>query len=406
MPLTNYEVQNAKGGEKLTKLSDSEGLQLWITPKGSKIWRMAYRFNGKQKTYTIGDYPTVSLRLAREEAAKAKRQLVEGKDPSAAKQASKAARVTASANTFEAVAAELLEMKRREGRADATLGKLEWYFSLSNPLIGKRPISELTAAEILQVLKRLEARGTLETARKVRSAIGQVFRYAVSTSRAQGDPTSALRGAIAAPTVKNRAAITDPVEFGHLLRALPEYTGATETIAALKLIPLVFVRPGELRAAEWTEFDLDSAIWLIPADKMKMRRPHRIPLAPQALAILRELERLTSDGKYLFPSVRSRTRCMSENTINAALRRLGFTSEVMTGHGFRSSASSLLNESGLWRPDAIERQLAHLDDNKIRRIYHRTDYWEDRVAMMKWWADKCDELRDTAEASASALAIA
>jgi integrase len=199
-----------------------------------------------------------------------------------------------------------------------------------------------------------------------RSAIGQVFRYAVATSRAQGDPTGALRGAIAAPTVRHRAAITDSVEFGHLLRALPEYQGAPETVAALKMIPLVFVRPGELRAAEWAEFDLDRSVWIIPAEKMKMRQPHRIPLAAQTLAILRDLHALTGDGKYLFPSIRSRTRCMSENTINAALRRLGFTSAIMTGHGFRSSASSLLNESGIWGPDVIERQLAHLDENKIR----------------------------------------
>jgi integrase len=406
MSLTDTEIRSLKGGEKTYKRTDSAGLQLWVYPNGSRIWRVAYRFNGKQKTYTIGDYPTVSLSQARQEPNKVKRMLLEGKDPSAVKQASKTARLTASANTFKTIAAELVEMKRREGKAEATLQKMEWYFVLSDRFIGQRPIAEIKSAEILEILKWLESRRTLETARKVRSALGQVFRYAIATSRAEYDPTAALRGAIAAPTVKHRAAIIDPVEFGHLLRALPEYTGATETVAALMMIPLVFVRPGELRAAEWAEFDLERAVWLIPAAKMKMRQPHRIPLAAQTLAILRDLKTLTGDGKYLFPSIRTRTRCMSENTINAALRRLGFNSEVMTGHGFRSSASSLLNESGQFKPDAIERQLAHLDDNKIRRIYHRTDYWEDRVTMMAWWADRCDELRNAAEASASALAMA
>lgn len=409
MPLTNIQIQNAKAGAKLSKLSDGGGLQLWIFPDGAKRWRLAYRFNGKQKLLALGVYPAVSLKQARDETEKAKKLLADkgnAKDPSIAKQDAKIAHATAHANTFEAVASELVDKKRREGRADTTLVKIEWLLSHAYPTIGSRAIAELKAPEILQVLRQVEARGKLESARRLRSVMGEVFRYAVATGRAQGDPTGALRGAIAAPTVKHRAAITDPVEFGHLLRALPEYRGTPETIAALKMIPLVFVRPGELRAAEWVEFDLDRALWLIPAARMKMRQLHRIPLAAQTLAILRDLQALTGDGKYLFPSIRSRMRCMSENTINAALRRLGFTSDVMCGHGFRSSASSLLNESGRFNPDAIERQLAHLDDDEIRATYHRAEYWEERVAMMAWWANKCDELRNAAASSASALATA
>lgn len=396
MPLTELEIRNAKPAAKIGKLSDGGGLQLWIDSKGAKRWRLAYRFGGKQKLLAIGVYPTVGLRQAREERANARRLLKEGKDPNIVKQSDKLARAVANANTFEVIASELLDIKEREGKSERTIAKLKWLYNLANPYLGSRAISELTASEILQPLKHVEARGTLETARRLRSVIGEVFRYAVATGRAQGDPTGVLKGATAAPTVTHRAAIIDPVEFGHLLRALPGYKGAPETVAALKLVPLVFVRPGELRAAEWAEFDLENAVWLIPALKMKMRRPHRIPLAPQPLAILRSLHELTGEGKYLFPSIRSVTRCMSENTINAALRRLGFKSEEMSGHGFRSSASSLLNESGLWNPDAIERQLAHLDDNTVRRAYARADYWDERIKMMNWWADKCDELRSKA----------
>jgi integrase len=228
------------------------------------------------------------------------------------------------------------------------------------------------------VLKSVEARGRLESANRLRATIGQVFRFAVATSRADMDPTAALRGAIASPVVQHRAAIIEPKAFGGLLRAIATYEGAPETKAALELMALTFVRPGELRTAEWSEFDLDAVVWSIAAEKMKMRRPHRVPLAPQALAILRPLRGI-SRGRFLFPSIRSQQRCMSENTINAALRRLGFSKDQMTGHGFRSAASSMLNESGLWSADAVERQLAHVDADSVRRAYARADYWEERV---------------------------
>ena len=319
--------------------------------------------------------------------------MLEGIDPSSAKKQAKAAQTSSAANTCEAIAAELIDKKRREGKAANTVGKSEWLLSLALPTIGTRPIKEITAPDILAALRKVESRGKLETAKRLRATIGQVFRYAVATGRADADPTGALAGAIASPIVRHRAAIVGPKAYGALLRSIISYAGSPETLVALELLALTFVRPGELRSAEWSEFDLDAALWSIPEEKMKMRRPHRVPLAPRAVAILLNLTAITGWGRFLFPSVRSTTRCMSENTINAALRRLGFRQDEMTAHGFRSAASSILNESGLWNPDAIERQLAHVDNDGVRRAYARADFWDERVRMMNWWADKCEELR-------------
>jgi integrase len=359
----------------------------------AKRWRLAYRFAGGQKLLAIGVYPATGLAKARKAREEAKRLLASGQDPSLAKKLAKAAKGTASSNTFDAIAAELLEKKRRERKAERTIVKFEWLISLAHPGVGSRPIADISALEILAILRPIEARGRHETAKKLRGAIGQVFRFAVATGRAQGDPTAALKGALASPAVNHRAAIIEPKAFGGLLRAIESYEGGPETRVALELLALTFVRPGELRAAEWADFDLEAGVWSIPAQKMKMRRAHRVPLAPQALAILRDLKAITGSGRFLFPSVRSPDRSMSENTINAALRRLGFKKDEMTAHGFRSAASSMLNESGLWSADAIERQLAHVDTDSVRRAYARADYWDERVRMMDWWANKCDELR-------------
>jgi integrase len=397
MALTDMAIRTAKPGARIVKLSDGGGLQLWITPDGAKRWRLAYRFAGGQKTLAIGVYPATGLRDARAAREEAKRLLGDAQDPSLAKKLAKAARVTASANTFEAIARELLDKKRREAKAEGTLAQLEWRLSLARPAIGARAIAEITAPEILGVLRSVESRGRHETARRLRATIGEVFRYAVATGRVNADPTTTLKGALTAPTVQHRAAIITPTAFGALLRAIETYEGAPETRAALELAALTFVRPGELRAAEWAEIDLDAGVWSIPAEKMKMKRPHRVPLAPRAIAVLRELQAITGHGKFLFPSLRSAARCMSENTINAALRRLGFTKDEMTGHGFRSAASSMLNESGLWNADAIERQLAHVDNDNVRRAYARADFWDERVRMMTWWAEHCDKLRQGAE---------
>ncbi|WP_034995523.1 tyrosine-type recombinase/integrase [Beijerinckia mobilis] len=393
MPLTALEIQKAKPGEKVVKLSDGGGLQLWITPDGAKRWRLAYRFGGIQKTLAIGVYPAIGLKEAREARDSARRLLADGQDPGLVKKTAKTARAISSATTFAAIAEELLEKKRREDKAPRTLEKVEWLLGLAKPAIGSRPIAEIAATEVLDVLRKVEARGRLETARRMRSTIGEVFRFAIATGRCENDPTGALKGALVTPVARHRAAITEPEEFGGLLRAIATYDGMPETTTALKLLALTFVRPGELRSAEWCEFDLDTAVWAIPAEKMKMRRPHRVPLAPQAVDILKGLRAITGHGSLLFPSVRSPSRCMSENTINAALRRLGFGQEEMTGHGFRAAASSMLNECGRWNPDAIEAQLAHIEGNAVRRAYQRAEFWEERVRMMAWWADQCEEMR-------------
>ncbi len=366
---------------------------MWVTPDGAKRWRLAYRFAGGQKTLALGVYPVMGLRDARDARDAAKRLLKQGIDPIQQRRAENTTRAAASTNTFDVIAAELLEKKRRESKADRTIIKFAWFMSLARPGIGSRPIADISAPEILAVLRQIEARGRHETARKLRGAIGQVFRFAVATGRAQRDPTGALKGALTASVVNHRAAIIEPRAFGGLLRAIASYEGAPETRAALELLALTFVRSGELRSAEWADFDLATGIWAIPAAKMKMNRPHRVPLAPQAIAILRDLQLLTGQGKFVFPSIRSAARCMSENTINAALRRLGFAKDEMTGHGFRSAASSMLNESGLWNADAIERQLAHADSDSVRRAYGRADFWDERVRMMNWWADRCDAMR-------------
>ena len=393
MALTDREIRKIEPGKAMAKLSDGGGLQLWVTPDGAKRWRLAYRHNGKQRTLAIGVYPMTSLREARDAREDARRLLGSGQDPSLVRKLDKAAKATASANTFNSLADELLEKKRAEGKAERTFDKVQWLLGLARSDLGERPVAEIAAPEVLRVLKTVEARGRLETAKRLRATIGQVFRFAVATGRADTDPTASLRGAIASPLVQHRAAIIEPKAFGGLLRAIASYEGAPETKAALELSALTFARPGEVRAAEWSEIDLDGAIWSIPAAKMKMRRPHRIPLAPRAVSLLRVLSGITGNGRFLFPSNRSRERCMSENTINAALRRLGFTKDEMTAHGFRSAASSMLNECGIWNADAIERQLAHVDNDSVRRAYARADFWEERIRLMAWWADRCEKMK-------------
>jgi integrase len=306
-------------------------------------------------------------------------------------------RAVAAGNTFGAIADELLAKMKREGRAETTLSKIAWLLDFARPLIGDRPIAEISAAEVLAVLRKVEVRGRLETARRLRSTIGSVFRYAIATARAENDPTVALRGALTTPKVKPRAAVTDPKAVGALLRSVWAYDGQPATKAALQLMAYLFPRPGELRLAEWSEFDLAAGIWSIPAHRTKMRRPHKVPLPPQAIAILKQLRAITGHGPLVFPSVRSTLRPISDNTLNAALRRLGYSQDEATAHGFQATASTLLNESGQWHADAIERQLAHEDNDAIRRAYARAEFWDERVRMMRWWADKLDTLREGAK---------
>lgn len=396
MPLTDVAIRNAKPGERTIKLSDGGGLQLWIEPKGAKHWRLAYRFDGKQKKLSIGVYPAIDLRTARAKREEAKQLLRDGKDPAAEKRIAKLTAAASREATFKVVAAELRAQKVGSGKAQTTIEKYDWHISLAEPDLGPRPIAEISAAEILAVLRKVEARGRLETARRLRSIIGQVFRYAIATQRAKDDPTIALRGALTPPIVKSRAAVTERKAFGGLLRAVDDYEGSKLTTAALKLLAILFPRPGELRWSEWPEFDLQAAVWTVPAGRMKMRRPHTIPLPRQALVILNEVRRISGNGKFLFPSERSVERPMSENTLNAALRRLGYSKEQHTAHGFRASASTLLNESGKWSADAVERALAHEEEDKSRRAYARGQYWDERVRMAQWWADHLDVLRSGA----------
>lgn len=392
MALSDVAVRSAKPQPRPVKLSDGGGLHLLVTPSGGRLWRLAYRFEGKQKQLALGAYPAVGLADARKARDAAKSALAAGVDPAAKAKAEKAARQTAAANTFNLIADELLEKLAQENRSATTLDKVAWLLGFARDELGNRPISEITAAEVLSVLKKMEARGRHESAGRLRSTIGRVFRYAAATARTDRDPTLALKGSLVAPTVVHRPAVTDPKAFGALLRAIAGFDGQPTTRTALQLMPILFPRPGELRMAEWSEFDLEKAEWTIPAARMKMRRPHRSPLPRQAISILEGLHQITGRGRLAFPSIRTVLRPISENTMNAALRRLGYANDEVTPHGFRATASTLLNESGLWHADAIERQLAHLDGNAVRKAYARGEHWEERVRMMQWWADLLDEL--------------
>jgi integrase len=396
MPIKNDSYfRHLKAGEKDYKRSDSGGLFMLVTKTGSKLWRYAYSFDAKQKLLAIGQYPLISLADARIKRDGAKKLLADGIDPSVERKAERRQARMARSNTFEAVAKELMDKFEAEGDAPATLKKKQWLLDFANKEFGKRPIAEIKAPEILDALRKIEKRGRHETATRMRSTVGVVFRYAIATGRAERDPTGDLRGALITPTVTHRATIVEPSAVGALLRAIDGFEGHAVTKYALRLAPLFFVRPGELRKAEWAEFNLENAEWRIPAAKMKMRRPHRVPLAHQALTILRELQGISGESKYLFPSVRSWHRPISDNTLNAALRRLGYDKTELTVHGLRSTASVLLNESGKWHADAIERQLAHQEANEVRSAYtHAAEFWQERVRMMRWWADELDRMKE------------
>ncbi|WP_377291522.1 tyrosine-type recombinase/integrase [Rhizobium sp. SG2393] len=394
MALTDTALKALKPTERPTKHSDGGGLHVLVSPHGSKLWRLSYRFDGKQQTMALGAYPAVSLADARRQRESVKELLAKGVNPAQHAKLERIAKQASNAVTFKVVAEEYLRKIAKEGKADATQNKKEWLLGLAMADIGARPVRDITAAEVLVPLRRIEAKGNYETARRVRSAIGQVFRYAIATARTENDPTFGLKGALTAPTVAHRAAVTDKRAFGGLLRAIWAYEGMPETRMALQLMALLYPRPGELRQAQWSEIDFGKSIWTLPAVRMKMRREHRKPLSKQALSILEDLRALTGHGKFLFPAVTSPMRTMSENTMNSALRRMGFSQQEATSHGFRASASSLLNESGKWSPDAIEAELAHVGADEVRKAYHRALYWDERVKMAEWWADETRLLRE------------
>lgn len=394
MPLTDNAIRAAKPREKNWKLSDEKGLYLLITPKGSKRWNLKFRFAGKEKKLSLGLYPDLSLKEARRMRDEARSELALGVDPARRKQEEKAAAKLSAENSFEVVAEEFLEKREKDGLAEATLSKNRWFLDQLRPSIGKLPIAEISPREVLQALKKVENAGKRETANRMRSFASRVFRYAVATARAEADPAHALRGALAAPIVKHFAAITDAERLGELLRAIDGYSGEPATMIALKLTPHLFQRPGEVRKMRWAELDFEKAVWTIPASRMKQRREdHAVPLSKQAVKLLCFMHELSGHSEYVFPSARTKLRPMSENAINGALRRLGYSGSEMTAHGFRTTASSLLNESGKWNPDAIERALSHADKNAVRGTYNRSPYWLERIEMAQWWSDHLDTLQ-------------
>jgi integrase len=384
--LTDSLVRTAKPKARPYKLKDGGGLYLLVTPGDTRQWRLRYTFGGQESMIALGTYPATSLKAARQKRAEMRTAIEAGRNPAAEKRALR----TSNANTFEVVAREWLA---KQPFTPKTYAKARWTFEdLLFPFIGTRPVAALTAPELLEVFRRLERRGKIETAHRSKQRVGQVIRYGIATGRAERDPTADLRGALAPVKVQNRAALTNPRDIAQLLRAIDGYRGHYSVEAAFRLAPLVFVRPGELRGAEWTEIDLDAAEWRIAAHRTKMRRQHIVPLANQAVTMLRDLHPLSGRGRYVFPSPRTFTRPLSDNAITSALRRIGYTGEQMSWHGFRAMASTMLNEKGL-PPDVIELQLAHEERNEVRAAYNRAQRLEERRKMMQFWADYLDELR-------------
>jgi integrase len=391
--LSKLLIDKTKPQAKSVRLSDGRGMYLEISPAGGKWWRFKYRFAGKERRISLGVYPDVPLAAAREKREEARRQVAAGIDPGEQRKAAKVALIESTENTFEAIAREwfgLFSTRWVKGHADKIIRRLELNVF---PWLGSRPIKAITAPELLAVLRRVESRGANETAHRALQVCGRVFRYAIATGRAERDPSRDLSGALAPIQERHFASITEPLAVGELLRAIDAYKGAFVTRCALRLAPLVFVRPGELRAAQWAEFDFDKSEWRIPATRMKSRVQHMVPLSTQAIAILRELQPLTGRFPFAFPSVRSRYRAMSENAVTGALRRMGYTGQDMTGHGFRSMASTLLNEQG-WNRDAIERQLAHGERDAVRAAYNYAEHLPERRRMMQAWSDYLEKLKN------------
>lgn len=393
MPLSDVRIRTLKPKLKPYKVGDFDGLYVTVTPAGSKLWHLKYRIDGREKRLSFGVYPAVGLARARQLRDEARAVLSAGRDPGELKQERKRAERIRRGTTFSSQADAFIEKAQREGKAQATMDKTKWLLGMATDALGTKPISEITPPIILDCLRQVEAKGNYETARRLRAKIGAVFRFAIANGVAENDPTYALRGALTTPMATPRAAILDPAKLGGLLRAIDGFHGQVTTRLALQLLAILVQRPGELRHATWSEFDTEVRVWTIPQDRMKMRRPHRVPLPDQAIDLLEELRLLTGSGTYLFPSLRSWQRPMSENTLNAALRRIGYSGKDMTAHGFRASFSTLANESGLWNPDAIERALAHVETNAVRRAYARGEHWDERVRMSDWWAGYLDELR-------------
>jgi integrase len=394
--LSDTKAKNAKVRTSEYKLFDGGGLYLLVTPSGGKYWHFKYRFDEKEKRISFGPYPEISLAEARTKKDEARTQIAHGIDPAGVRKAMKQAE-SAEAETFEVIAREWHAKFTPTWSATHAVTMMARMERDLFPWMGTRPVNEIKAPELLAILRRVESRGALETAHRIRTIAGQVLRYAVATGRAERDCSGDLKGALPQPGEHHHAAITDPKEVAPLLRAIDGYQGGFVVKCALRLAPMFFVRPGELRQAEWPEIDLDEGAWNIPADKMKMKQPHIVPLCAQAVAILTELKQLTGASRYVFPSGRSFSRPMSNNTVNAALRRMGFDKETMTGHGFRAMARTILDEVLQVRPDYIEHQLAHAVRDPNGRAYNRTSYLAGRREMMQTWADYLEGLKQGAQ---------
>ncbi len=391
MSLTHTAIRNAKPKEKPYKLTDGRGLYLLVNKSG-KYFRWDYRFGGKRKTLALGVYPDIKLKEVREKHEDLRRLLSRDVDPMEYKKQVKAKIHAETTNSFEAVAREWFVKNKpvwTEKHAQTIISRLE---NNIFPWLGGVDTSSINAPMLLESLRRIEDRGAVETAHRVKQICGQVFRYAIATGRGERDPSADLKGALPPTKPKHMATITSPDKIGELMRAIDGYQGNLVTRCALKFAPLTFVRPGELRHAEWEEINIDEAVWKIPAEKMKMRSVHIVPLSKQAISVLEELQPLTGNGKYVFPSLRSGSRPMSNNTILAALRRMGYAKEEMTGHGFRGMASTVLHEKG-WPTDCIERQLAHAEGNSVKAAYNHAQHLPDRKKMVQWWADYLDDLK-------------
>jgi len=397
MALTDTQVRNAKPQSKPYKLSDTEGLFLFVTPAGGKLWRLKYRLAGKEKLLSLGKYPQVALAEARKGKDKARKSIADGADPSLLKQRAKRQSVDDGGNTFAAIAAEYIAKRKREGLAQPTVTKAEYFLKNLMPGIGRLPVKDITAADILASVRKLERSDALESAKRTVQFAGRVLSYAVVTQRLKSNPARDLRGALTSHEVKHHAAILDPVKVGELLRTVDGYEGFPLTRLALQLSPHVFKRPGEVRGARWSEIDMAAGVWTIPSQRMKKRREHSVPLSPQAIAILSEAKKLSAHSPFVFSSVRTPARPMSENTINAALRRLGYTSDEMTAHGFRGTATTLLMASGKWSREIVKKALSHKDGDETWEAYERGEHWPQRVEMAHWWSDYLDQLRKGAD---------
>lgn len=392
MSLSDFACKNAKPKDRPYRLTDGDGLYLLVQKTGSKLWQLRYRYLEKENILSFGKYPLVSLLDARERRDDAKRLLIAGINPSTKRKEEKVTALAEARTTFGLIAEEYITRMEDRVAAASTVTKTKWLLEdLAGPL-ANRPIKEITSAEILQLLQKIEKTGRRETARRLRGVIGSVFRMAIVTLRAETDPTLALQGALLSPKASGRAAITDEKKFGQLLVAIDEYDGWPTLKAALQFLALTCVRPGEVRGATRDEFDREKAVWHIPAERMKMRAPHDVPLSKQALRVLEEVWPLSEHGGLVFPSIRSTRRPLSENAMNAALRRMGYGKDEVTAHGFRVTASTFLNARN-YDPDVIEAVLAHQDKNTIRRTYNRATYWEQRVKLMQEWGDVLDVLK-------------